>query len=74
MPCWQELPKIIVRATTRANGFYGHIKTICEKEKQLECPTTVTEDYIRTEVRFSGFMLPFAGNVVRCSRSMRSVI
>ena len=47
MRCWQELPKIIVRATTRANGFYGHIRTICEKEKQLECPTTVTEDYIQ---------------------------
>ena len=47
MPCWQELPKIVFRATTRANGSYGHMKTTYEKEKRLEYPKNMTEDYIQ---------------------------
>lgn len=41
---------------------------MCGKGEKLECPTTTTEDH--SQDRRAGF----AGDVVRCSRPLRSVI
>ena len=71
--CQKNLPKIVFRITTKANGSCGHRNTVCvKKEKAGVSENTDGKLYPGPMCGFraSDFILSFAGDVVRCCRPL----